>query len=84
MIADILGHFGSLTPLPGDGGLNVITHQVEIVMARTIREVNGSRAGGQSVISQPCGYACSGPAGWLQLRKSIRAGSGRCAVSCGC
>ena len=48
MIADILGHFGSLTPLPGDGGLNVITHQVEIVMARTIREVNGSRAGGRA------------------------------------
>lgn len=48
LIADILGHFGSLTPLPGDGGLNVITHQVEIVMARTIREVNGSRAGGRA------------------------------------
>jgi hypothetical protein len=48
LIADITCHFDSLAPQLGQGGLNVVTHEVELVMACTLSWVNGKFGRGQS------------------------------------
>ena len=48
LIGDIPGHFGSLAFQLGEGGLNVVTHEVELVMARTVSRVNSKLGRGQS------------------------------------
>jgi hypothetical protein len=48
LIRDITCHFDSLAPQLGQGGLNVVTHEVELVMACTVSWVNGKLGRGQS------------------------------------
>jgi hypothetical protein len=47
LIGDTPGHFGSLALQLGEGGLNVVTHEVELVMARTVSRVNSKLGRGQ-------------------------------------
>jgi hypothetical protein len=53
LIGDTPGHFDSLAPQFGEGDLNVVTHEVELVMARTVSGVNSKLGQGQSEMSQP-------------------------------
>jgi len=48
LIRDIPGHFDPPAPQLGQGGLNVVAHEVELVMASTIGWVNGKLGWGQS------------------------------------
>ena len=48
LIRDITCHFDSLASQLGQGGLNVVTHEVELVMACTVSWVNGKLGRGQS------------------------------------
>jgi hypothetical protein len=48
LIGDIPRHFGSLSPQLSEGGLNVVTHEVELVMACIVSRVHGKLGRGQS------------------------------------
>ena len=48
LIRDVTCHFDSLAPQLGQGGLNVVTHEVELVMACTVSWVNRKLGRGQS------------------------------------
>ena len=48
LIRYVTCHFDSLAPQLGQGGLNVVTHEVELVMACTVSWVNGKLGRGQS------------------------------------
>jgi hypothetical protein len=48
LIRDVTCHFDSLAPQLGQGGLNVVTHEVELVTACTVSWVNGKLGRGQS------------------------------------
>lgn len=47
LVADITCHFDSLAPQLSEGGLDVVTHEVELVMACPISGVNGQLGRGQ-------------------------------------
>jgi len=48
LIGDIPGHFDALAPQLGEGDLNVVTHEVQLVMAGAVSWVNGKLGRGQS------------------------------------
>jgi hypothetical protein len=48
LIGDIPGYFDSLAPQLGEGGLNVVTHEVEPVTAHIVSWVNGKLGRRQS------------------------------------
>jgi hypothetical protein len=48
LIRDVTCHLDPLAPQLGQGGLNVVTHEVELVMAWTVGWVNGKLGRGQS------------------------------------
>lgn len=56
LIGDIPGHFGSVAPQLGEGSLNVVTHEVELVMARAVSWADGKPGRGQSE-NQPASAA---------------------------
>lgn len=77
LIGDIPGHFGSLAPQLGEGGLNVITHEVQLVMARTFSRVN-SKLGRRQSENEPASarvyrghahHVCEERADLLSLRR---------------
>jgi hypothetical protein len=47
LIGDVPRHFGSLPPEFGEGGVDVVTHQVELVMAVAVGRMNGKFCRGQ-------------------------------------
>jgi len=46
-IGDLLRDFGSLTLQLGEGGVDVVAHQVELVAALPVGRVDGKLGGGQ-------------------------------------
>src|ERR1700757_645875 len=48
LVRDVTCHFASLAPQLGQGGLNVVTREVELVMACTVSWVNGKLGRGES------------------------------------
>ena len=58
LVGDIPRYFDSLAPQLGEGGLDVVTHEIELVMALTLDWMNSQLGRGQGEDEPACARVC--------------------------
>ena len=70
LIGDIPCHLHSLAPQLGQGGLDVVSHEVELVMALAVGWMNGKLGWGQSEDEPASARVCRGHAEYIREERA--------------